>query len=75
MNPRIAYVLFSPDNGMLLYNPFIILIITGVIWGVVKKNGFAIYYFTLFAIMVYLSASWHQPNFGCGYGQRNFVDI
>lgn len=75
LQPKWLIVLFSPLNGLLLYSPFIVVLLAIIVFQSFQRNHFSQYLFFLFVITTYLSASWHAPAFGCGYGQRNFVEI
>lgn len=74
ITPRIFEVLFAPNNGHILYNPALIIIIAGIIFMI--KRGMTNAYLTIivFIMVVYITASWWLPNFGCGYGNRNMVE-
>lgn len=74
-SPKLLIVLFGEENGLILYNPFFLLVLLATIYGIIKKNIYSFYYFFLMLSVIYISASWHAPEFGCGYGQRNFVEI
>lgn len=74
-HPKILIVLFSPMNGLLLFSPFVLILFLIVAFQGFQKNYFSLYLLFLMIAIVYLSASWHAPAFGCGYGQRNFVDL
>jgi hypothetical protein len=73
LHPKINQVLFAPDNGLLPYSVLFILLLGANIYLVLNKHPYAIYFFVYQLITVYLIASWHVPNFGGAYGQRNFV--
>ncbi len=74
-HPKLAQVLFSPINGLVLYNPITLVILGITVISALQKNWFSVYYLFLLLVMIYLTASWHAPTFGCGYGQRNFVEL
>jgi len=74
-SPKITQVIFAPDNGLLLYSPLFIVLFISNIYLITKKHPFSIYYLLYQIIAIYLFASWHMPNFGGAYGQRNFVQI
>lgn len=74
-NPRILHVLFSPNNGLFLYNPILMLIWIGLYVGIksrVKNNWLSLTYFVLLTIIV---ASWWSWPLGCGYGHRGFIEF
>jgi hypothetical protein len=73
-SPQLARLLFSPNNGLLPYNPiyfFIVFALAAMLFSK-AKNGLLILFALL--MLIYLSASWHAVAFGCGYGSRNFSE-
>jgi len=73
-NPVILPLLFSPFNGLLLYNPLVLLMIAGIILMLVRKIANGILLLFTFLLVVYLSGSWHMWFFGGSYGSRPFVE-
>jgi len=73
-SPKLGMILFSPNNGLLPYNPIYFFIICALVIMSFKKikNGLSI--LLACCLLIYLSASWHAVAFGCGYGCRNFVE-
>ncbi|HPJ62248.1 hypothetical protein, partial [Lentimicrobium sp.] len=65
-SPEITKVMFSPDNGLLVYVPLFGFMVIGLLFMVFtrKSNGWLI--FTILALHIYLVSSWHMPGFGCG---------
>lgn len=75
LNPAFLTVLFAPKNGLFLYSPIYLIILPALAWFVIRKKQNALIVASLFAIILYLTASWHMPTFGCSYGMRNMVDL
>ncbi len=73
-NPRLAEVWFSPNNGLFLYAPILILSLIGVGVMIKHKSGLGIYFAFLFLLTSYIFASWWNWWFGCSLGARSFVD-
>ena len=73
-SPRIIEYLFSTNNGLVLYNPMLLAVLSGVVRMLVRRqrNGWLIA--ALFAIAVYLFSSWWNWYYGCGYGNRSFTE-
>lgn len=73
-SPKVLEVLFAPNNGHILYNPSLLIIIAGIIFMIRKgmTNSYLILF--VFIMVVYMTASWWLPNFGCGFGNRNMVE-
>jgi hypothetical protein len=73
-NPVILPLLFSPFNGLFLYNPMVLFFITGATWMVVRRKPNGILMLLTFALVSYISGSWHMWFFGGSYGARPFVE-
>jgi len=69
---RINSLLFSPDNGMLLYYPVILVLL--IIYSF-KKTIYNTLILLLLISYVLLYASWWSLNLGCGFGHRAVNDI
>ena len=50
------------------------LIVSGIVLYIKKESIIGLYYLTVFIILCYLTASWHDWKFGCGDGMRNMVE-
>lgn len=74
LHPRIMEFLFSPNNGLLIYNPLVLLMFAGLALMIHRKveNGWLILITSL--LLIYVSASWWSWHFGCGFAARNFVE-
>lgn len=73
-SPQFARLLFSPNNGLLPYNPIYIFIVYALLamCFTKAKNGFNI--LLCLCALTYFSASWHDVEFGCGYSARNYSE-
>lgn len=69
---RIIELLFSPNNGLLIYYPVCLLMI---IYSIFSKHKFHILIISLFIIYVLIYASWWSLSLGCGFGHRAMNDI
>ncbi|MGD9978466.1 MAG: hypothetical protein AB7S54_11090 [Bacteroidales bacterium] len=75
LNPSLIKFYFSTNNGLFVYNPiWLILLFSAFFLLFTKYRRAAIISISLFLVNSYLCASWHNWNFGCGYGSRNFVE-
>lgn len=69
---RILELLFSPNNGLLIYYPICIVMVIYSFWTNHKfKSGLLILFITY--ILIY--ASWWSLSLGCGFGHRAMNDI
>lgn len=73
--PKINRVLFSTNNGLLVYNPIWLIVFGFVAYKIWTKSRVYSYIGIIFFVMILICSTWHIPTFGCSYGQRNFVDI
>ena len=73
-SPQIAKFLFSPNNGMFLYNPLYFLIVLALVIMIRHKKVNGYYIVLTLAGLIYLFSSWFIFSFGCGFGSRNFVE-
>jgi hypothetical protein len=73
-NPQIIKTLFSPDNGLILYNPMVLLILAGIYFMIKDRFRDGVVTGVLFIVLIYVVSSWWLFSFGCGYGSRNFVE-
>ena len=73
-SPALFKVLFSPQNGWLVYSPIMLFSLVGL--GLTLKRGshnsYAI--FTILVIAYYLISSWWAWWFGAAYGHRAFIE-
>jgi hypothetical protein len=72
--PELWNVLFSHQNGWLLYSPLPVFALIGLFWGAVKRvSNFALTGLILL-LAWYIFASWWNWWFGAAFGHRAFVE-
>jgi hypothetical protein len=73
-SPMILHVLFSPLNGLFIYSPLVLFIVTGIFLMIRRKipNGWFMAFF--FLVNAYIIGSWHSWFFGGSFGCRPFVE-
>jgi hypothetical protein len=73
-HPKILELWFSPLNGLFIYTPLMLLLITGMIIMIRKRisNGWLL--LGLFLFISYLFSSWYNWYYGCSFGQRSYVE-
>lgn len=71
-DPKILEVWFSPNAGLFTYSPVMLFVVFSMIWFWKKRTVWLSIF--MFIAITYLTASWHQPYFGCSFGSRNFTD-
>ena len=69
---RITELLFSPNNGLLIYYPVFLVMIIYSFWA---KHKFKFLILSLFIIYILIYASWWSLSLGCGFGHRAMNDI
>lgn len=73
--PKMLQVLFSPQNGWLIYSPLAAIGLYGI-WVMAKrKSGGWLLPAVLIAIATYIFGSWWAWWFGGAYGHRCYVDF
>ncbi|PKP33149.1 MAG: hypothetical protein CVT99_01480 [Bacteroidetes bacterium HGW-Bacteroidetes-16] len=76
LNPQLMITWFSPKNGLLLYTPLVLIMLFSIGYMIFQKqsrsNGVLIG--ILFLVLSYVLSCWWQPEFGCSFGARNFVE-
>lgn len=75
LSPKILDVLFNPNNGLFLYSPLYLFLFIAVCYSTLRNKNFGWIGLFAFLLMLYVCSSWHAIFWGCGFGQRNFVDI
>lgn len=73
-NGKFIHLLFSTNNGLILYSPILIFAIVGLFLtrkSLIPNKNFLIVYF---ALLVYIFSSWHDWTYGCSFGSRPFVE-
>lgn len=73
--PKIAAVLFDPQNGLFLYSPLVLLALAGIVttWKQKRYHGPALT--VIFLISTYIFASWWAWWFGGAFGHRSYVEL
>lgn len=69
---RIAELLFSPNNGLLIYYPVCLVMLFYSFW---TNHKFKYLILSLFIIYSIIYASWWSLSLGCGFGHRAMNDI
>ena len=74
-HPYLLETWFSPNNGLFLYAPVLILSFIGI--AILIRNNVKFGYFLLFLFLFlsYVFASWWNWWFGCSFGARSFVEF
>ncbi len=73
-NPVILPLLFSPFNGLFLYNPMVLLFVAGASWMIFRRKANGLVLLFTFALVAWISGSWHMWFFGGSFGSRPFVE-
>ncbi|MBU2651435.1 MAG: hypothetical protein KKA81_10915 [Bacteroidetes bacterium] len=73
-NPKIIELWFSPQNGLFIYNPVLLLLFAGMVVMFLQKTPNRWLLVILFLLISYVFSSWHMWWYGCGFGARTFVD-
>jgi len=74
LNPRIDMVLFHIKNGWLFFSPMAGFAILGCLLGSWKNRHNIAPIFLIWALLLYITASWWCWWFGGAFGHRNFVE-
>jgi len=69
---RISELLFSSNNGLLIYYPICLVMI---IYCFLTNHKFKVLLLTLFVLYILIYASWWSLSLGCGFGHRAMTDI
>lgn len=69
---RIIELLFSPDNGLFIYYPVLVIII---LYSFIKKYTFSKLSLFLLISYIIIYASWWSLSLGCGFGHRAINDL
>lgn len=73
LNPKIIEQWLDPYNGLILYSPVYLIILIASIYMIYKHKNFLP--ISLLLLSSYVFSSWWNPQYGCSFGQRNFVDL
>lgn len=74
-SPKIVEVLFSPQNGLFLYTPMVLLMLGGLVLGWRRKMVSAPGLSLIFLLATYAFASWWAWWFGAAFGHRCYVEF
>jgi hypothetical protein len=74
-SPKVKEVLFSPNNGLVLYSPAYLLMFAGMVVMIIRKEADRWLVPAIILLLGYMVSSWHSFHFGCSFGQRSFVDF
>ena len=72
--PKIADVLFDVQNGLFLYSPMVLLMVSGIIWGLKARKHHAPALLLVFCLATWIFASWWAWWFGGAFGHRCYVE-
>lgn len=73
-SPHLFGVLFSTQKGLFFWSPLLLLAVAGAIVASGWTRGMVVAAVVVFAIQVYLTASWFDWQFGASFGHRAFTD-
>lgn len=73
LNPKIIEQWFDPYNGLIPYSPVYLVILIASVYMILKHKNFLP--MLLLLLSSYVFSSWWNPQYGCSFGQRNFVDL
>lgn len=74
--PQLLATWFAPNNGSLLYNPLLGLILVAGCWQLYRYSPRAVVLvLSCWLLLTYVYASWWTYSLGCGYAGRGYVDI
>ncbi|OFY36201.1 MAG: hypothetical protein A2W91_05295 [Bacteroidetes bacterium GWF2_38_335] len=74
LSPKLIQLWFSTNNGLITYNPLIILILAGLIYYYKKSPGKSILIGVYFLVISLIFSFWHDWTYGCSFGSRPFVE-
>lgn len=75
LTPHILPVLFSPNNGLLLYTPLFLIASIGYLRAWKKYESYRALSAIVLLVSLYLTASWSSWNQGASYSGRMFVGL
>jgi hypothetical protein len=73
-SPHLFGVLISTQKGLFFWSPLLLFAVLGAIVASGWARGIVIAAIVVFAIQVYLAASWWDWQFGASFGHRAFTD-
>ena len=75
MAPKIAAVLFDPQNGLFIYTPLALVMVGGLVSQTIKRKQSALPALLILIISTYVFASWWAWWFGGAFGARSYVEL
>lgn len=74
-SPTIIELFFAAKSGLFLYNPGYLLFFGILLYFAIRsKDMYFKVSLLIFLILSYLTAAWYEYFFGCGFGNRNYVE-
>jgi hypothetical protein len=75
LNFNFLKVLFSLKNGLFFYSPILVFSFIGNLYLFKKDKKFALAYFLIFFLQLFIISSWHVWWGGASYGGRMFISL
>lgn len=72
--PMLSNILFAPNNGLLLYSPFVAILVLCAGYLSWKRQWSGIIPLSLFALTAYIFSCWWDYDFGCTFGYRSYIE-
>lgn len=73
--PKLAAVLFDPQNGLFLYSPIVLIMVAGLVRSWRRREDSAPALTLIFILATYFFASWRAWWYGGAFGHRAFIDL
>ncbi len=73
-SPKILNLWFSTNNGLVIFSPLVILLLSGIIFMRKQYPKWSLFLIIYFILISYIFSSWWCWNYGCSYGSRPFVE-
>lgn len=75
LSPKFTELFFAAKSGLFLYSPaYLLFFITLIVLIIRTKQLYFIISLLIFIVVSYLTAAWYEYFFGCGFGNRNYVE-
>lgn len=74
LNPKLFYLWFSTQNGLFIFTPLVIFILSGFVFFYTYYPRESIFILVHFVIISYIFSSWHDWSYGCSFGCRPYVE-
>lgn len=79
LRPALPQTLFSPDHGLFLWSPILLLSVWGLVWRLRqpagRRDGLLVSVLIAGLSLWYLNSAWYAWTFGEPFGARAFVDF